>query len=113
MVRRIFRNLYFLTFLNGFLLATLIYFKMEADYEQELFKAIQVNVDSKVDLNGNPDSIVVKVMHACHDLLSNRLAVFSNQNIDGFKVDFVHPTSIDLMTARGACGSYSMVLART
>ena len=40
MIRRVFGNLYFLTFLNGFLLASLFYFKMEANYEKELFQAI-------------------------------------------------------------------------
>ena len=113
MIRHFFRNLYFLTFLNGFLLATLFYFKMEANYEQELFKAIQSNIDTKINLSDNQDSIVVKVMQACHALLTDRLSVFRNQNMDGFKVDYVHPSSIDLMTGQGACGSYSIVLART
>lgn len=111
MVKRFYRNLYFLTFLNGFLVATLLYFKMEANYEQELFTAIQSNIDSKINLKDNQDSIVVKVMRACNALLSNRALVFGGQNLDGFKVD-LNPTSIDLMTAKGACGSYSMVLAR-
>lgn len=112
-MKRIFRNLYFLTFLNGFLLATLFYFKMEATYEQELFAAIRSNVDSKINLKDNQDSIIVQVMHACNTLLSDRAAIFTNQNFDGIKVDLLQPTSIDLMTARGACGSYAMVLART
>lgn len=112
-MKRIFRNLYFLTFLNGFMLATLFYFKMEATYERELFAAIRSNVDSKISLKDNQDSIIVQVMHACNTLLSSRSAIFTNQNFDGFKVDLLQPTSIDLMTARGACGSYAMVLART
>ena len=112
-MKRIFRNLYFLTFVNGFLLATLFYFKMEANYEEELFAAIRSNIDSKINLKDNQDSIVVKVMHACNSLLSSRSAVFTNQPLDGFKVDLLQPASIDLMTAKGACGSYSMVLART
>jgi hypothetical protein len=86
---------------------------MEANYEQELFKAIQSNIDTKINLSDNQDSIVVKVMQACHALLTDRLSVFRNQNMDGFKVDYVHPSSIDLMTGQGACGSYSIVLART
>ncbi len=116
MIRRIFRNLYFLTFLNGFLLASLFYFKMEASYEQELFAAIQQNISSKINITKNEadqDSLVVKVMHACNALLNNRSSVFRNQSLDGFKADYIQPTSIDLMTGKGACGSYSMVLART
>ena len=113
MIRHLVRNLYFLTFVNGFLLASLFYFKMEANYEEELFKAIQSNIDTNINLNDDQDSIVVKVMHECHSLLQNRSLVFTNQKLDGFKVDYLQPTSIDLMTARGACGSYAMVLTRT
>jgi hypothetical protein len=111
MIRRIFRSLYFLTFLNGFLLATLIYFQMEASYEQKLFKAIQFHVDNKIKLTDAKDSLVVKVMHACNALLTERQSMFSNQEMDGIKAD-LHPTSLDLMTAQGACGSYALVLTR-
>ena len=48
MIRRILKNLYFLTFLNGFLLATLFYFRMEANYEKELFQAIRTDINSKI-----------------------------------------------------------------
>ncbi|HEY4156247.1 MAG TPA: hypothetical protein VGM24_12490 [Puia sp.] len=112
MIKRIFWNLYFLTFLNGFLLATLFYFKMEADYETELFQAIRTDVNSKIDRGNSQDSVVVKVMHACHDLLTNREAVFEGKSLGGVKADLLHPTTIDLMTANGACGSFSIVLAR-
>ena len=112
MLKRIFRNLYFLTFLNGFLLASLFYFKMEGYYENELFKAIRTNIDSKISTSDGQDSVLVKVMQACHSLLGVRSTVFSAQNLDGFNVNYLHPTSVDLMTAWGACGSYSFVLAR-
>ena len=112
MMKRIIRNLYFLAFLNGFLIATLFYFRMEANYEEELFSAIRLNIANKVNLKDNQDSIVIKVMQGCNSLLGNRANFFRGQNLDGFKVDYLHPTSIDLMTANGACGSYAMVLAR-
>ena len=112
MLKRIIRNLYFLAFLNGFLIATLFYFRMEANYEEELFSAIRQNISNKINLRDNQDSIVVKVMQGCNSLLSNRSSFFKGQNLDGFEVDYLHPASIDLMTAKGACGSYAMVLAR-
>jgi hypothetical protein len=111
MIGRVFRNLYFLTFLNGFLIATLFYFSMEAGYEKQLFKAIQLNINGKVNSTETGDSLVVKVMHATHSLLTNRMIVFGNQDIEGIKAD-LHPASLDLMTAKGACGSYSIVLSR-
>lgn len=112
MIKRVFRNLYFLTFLNGFLLASLFYFKMEASYEGELFNAIQSNINSKITKSSNEDSVVIKVMQACNSLLSEREPVFANQALNGFKAGFLRPTTIDLMTAEGACGSYAVVLAR-
>jgi hypothetical protein len=112
MIRRVLGNLYFLTFLNGFLLASLFYFKMEANYEKELFQAIRTDINSKITSADPEDSVVVKVMHACHDLLINRGSVFGGKQFNGFESNLLEPASMDLMTARGACGSYSMVLAR-
>jgi|SRR5579871_6054853 len=113
LVGRIFRNLYFLIFLNGFLLASILYFRMQASYENELFAAIQKNINKKIDLNDTQDSIVVKIMQTCNSLLGNRAPVFTeSDDLDGVEVSYLHPASIDLMTAKGACGSYSLVLAR-
>jgi hypothetical protein len=112
-VKHIFKNLYFLTFLNGFLLASIFYFKMEANYENLLFKGIKISIDRKVDFNDTEDSVAIKIMNSCYTLLDNRSHVFDNdESLDGFQVDFLHPATVDLMTAKGACGSYSMVLAR-
>ena len=37
---------------------------------------------------------------------------FEGKQFQGFKSEFLEPTSFDLMTARGACGSFAFVLAR-
>ncbi len=112
--KRFFGNLYLLVFLNGFLLASLFYFKIESNYENNLFKIIQKSIDKKIDINDTKDSILVKIMQTCSDMLHSRSVVFSNnsQDLEGFKTDFIHSATIDLMTANGACGSYSLVLAR-
>ena len=111
--RKVFRSLYFLVFLNGFLLASLFYFKMEANYENELFDVIQKSIDKQIGINDSKDSILIKIMQTCSNLLGNRAVIFNgSQELDGFKADFIHPASIDLMTAKGECGSYSLVLAR-
>jgi hypothetical protein len=112
MARRVFGNLYFLTFLNGFLLASLFYFKMEANYESELFHAIHSNISSKIKSTDSQDSVVLKVLHACHNLLGDRESIFKGNQFQGFESSLLEPASMDLMTARGACGSFSMVLAR-
>jgi len=112
MIRRVFSNLYFLTFLNGFLLASLFYFKMEARYEKDLFQAIHSDINTKIRAADTQDSVILKVMHACHNLMSNRVTVFEGKQFGGIKSSLLETTSMDLMTARGACGSFSMVLAR-
>ena len=112
MLRRIVGNLYFLTFLNGFLLASLFYFRMESNYEKELYKAIQLSINSKIDFNDNQDSLVVKAMQASHSLLADRQMVFQGKFSEGLSEQYIQPASVDLMTAKGACGSYSYVLSR-
>ncbi len=112
-VKRAFKNLYFLTFLNGFLLASLCYFKMEASYESGLFLSIKNDVDNKIDADDTQDSVVVKAMHTCNFLMGNRAFMFRDAKaMASTKADFFQATSVDLMTTKGACGSYSTVLAR-
>jgi hypothetical protein len=113
-IRRFFASLYFLCFFNGFLLASLFYFKIESNYENNLFKVIQKSIDRRIDDNDNKDSVLVKIMETCSTIMGNRSKVFANstQDLEGIKTDFFHPATVDLMTANGACGSYSFVLAR-
>jgi hypothetical protein len=85
---------------------------MEASYEKELFHAIRTDINSKIPAGVSDDSLIVQVMHECHNLLISRVSVFEGKSFSGFKSNLLEPTSTDLMTARGACGSYSMVLAR-
>src|SRR5216684_106103 len=110
-LKNLFRNLYFLMFLNGFLIASLFYFKMEATYEKGLFASIKNNIDSRLDNDDTQDSIVVKAMATCHELMSNRYPVFRGASLLGPSADFFHGTAVDLMTTQGACGSYSQVMA--
>ncbi|HLK27381.1 MAG TPA: hypothetical protein VKT28_02285 [Puia sp.] len=113
-LRRFFGNLYVLVFLNGFLLASLFYLKIESNYENNLFSVIQKSIDKKIDPNDTKDSVLMKVMQTCSNMLGNRASIFagSTKDLEGFKTDFFHPATVDLMTANGACGSYSLVLAR-
>ena len=102
-----------MVFLNGFLLASLFYFRTEAIYEREVFATIKNSIDKKLGPDDNKDSIVIKIMHTCYDLMGNRFPIFEgSKDLEGVKVDYFHPATIDLMTGRGGCGSFSMVLAR-
>jgi len=110
-LRQAFRNLYFLMFLNGFLLASLFYFKMESFYEDGLFASIKSTIDARIDADDTPDSVAVKAMNTCYHLMNNKGSTFYKGDL-GPEADVIHSTTFDLMTTRGACGSYSQVLAR-
>lgn len=110
---RLMRNLHFLMFLNGFLLASIFYFLMESTYENGLFTSIKADVQGHLDVNDNADSIFVKAMHDSYMLMHNRWPTFATSaNYLGPENGLFHSTSVDLMTTNGACGSYSQVLAR-
>ncbi len=113
LVKKAFRNLYFLMFLNGFLLASMFYFHMQSSYENGLFSYIKTSIDARIDSDDTPDSIVVKAMDVCHSLMVARASTFEGP-VDklGPLSTIFHSTAIDLMTTQGACGSYSQVLAR-
>jgi len=112
LLKKAFSNLYFLMFLNGFLLASLFYFRMQSSYEGRLFASIKASVDKTIDPNDTHDSIAVKAMHACHYLMSNRANTFIGAGPLSAETDLFRSASEDLMTTRGACGSYALVLAR-
>ena len=111
--RRIIRNLHFLMFLNGFLLASMFYFLMESTYENGLFASIKTDLQGHLDTKDNTDSLFVKAMRDCYHLMHNRYPTFAGTTgILGPEGGVFHSTSVDLMTTNGACGSYSQVLAR-
>ena len=111
-IRRIWNNLYFLTFLAGFLIATLFYLKMESSYESELFENIVQNIEENKPGPIPQDSFLVSALHMAHKLISNRSAVFNSSKFKDFKASILRPATVDLATANGSCGSYSTVLAR-
>jgi hypothetical protein len=111
--KRIGKNLHFLMFLNGFLLASIFYFLIQSRYENGLFAAIKTEIETHIDADDTHDSVVVKAMHACHDLMVNRAPIFGRIPVDlGPTASIFHSTQVDLMTTKGNCGSYSEVLAR-
>lgn len=113
-IKKAFRNLYFLMFFNGFILASMFYFKMEASYENGLFATIKYSIDAQIDTNDTPDSVLVKSMDICYKLMHPRLSTFADGKMAnlGLEGSLFHSTAVDLMTTNGACGSFSQVLAR-
>lgn len=102
------RNIFLV--LNGFILASIIFFYFEDRYEKKLFMALANHV-RKTSTSQNKDSLIIKGLEVTHGLGKDRVAAFEDQDLSGLK-SFIHPVTYDLMTTRGACGSYCMVLSR-
>lgn len=111
-IRKFLRNLYFLCFLNGLLLASLLYFASESKYETQLFSIIARRIRNNLPANYSKNDFAIKAMQTAYDLQAKRYLVFANEHMDGLKANFFHPSTVDLMTGNGACGSYATVLAR-
>jgi len=111
LVRKVWQSRHTLFFINGFLLASLLYFYMEDSYEQQLLKAMATYVKTKtLHVKNNEEAVLLQSLHLAYNLDQNRAAVFGNQ-ISALKPSIIHPVTFDLMTADGACGSYAYVLS--
>ena len=110
-IKSIFLNLYFLVFINGFLLAFFIFCRVQADYENRLFADVASIVTRGEEQSGQ-GNLIKTAVKITNRLLQRRSDVFNGQAPGGFLDDMIHPLSADMMTAEGACGSYSAVLCR-
>ena len=109
---KLIRNkIFLLIFVNGFLLALLVYFFIEDNYETQIFKALAVQVKQTAKSN-NTDSLLVQSVQLTHNLEEYRQSIFGDKEVSTFKSDLIRPVTYDLMTGSGACGSYSFVLSR-
>ena len=105
-------NLYFLMFLNGFLLASILYFKSESTYEKEVFGAIAHYVTRDSVGKYNSDTFFIRALQLANSFEHNRLDVFGGSKIRGVKAQVLRPSTMDLLVGNGACGSASVILSR-
>lgn len=112
-IGKIFRSRYTFVFVNGFLLASILYFYSEDNYEKKLFESLASYVKNKSRGTANyQEALLLNSLHVTYSLCENRSAIFGNKGIHSFKSSVIHPVTYDLMTSDGACGSYSYVLSR-
>src|SRR5688572_17064402 len=103
-------NLYFLFFLNGFLVSLFVNFEMADSYERKLFSSLADNITSKTH-NMPEDSVLAAMLHATNFLVGSRSSVFKLNSTSPIE-DYAASLTGDLMTAQGACGSYSKVMVK-
>lgn len=110
---KLFYSRYTLVFVNGFLLASILYFYTEDAYEKRLFESLAGYVKTESDGAVNKEeAILLNSVHLTYNLGANRALVFGSQNFNTFKSSVIHPVTYDLMTTNGACGSYAYILSR-
>ena len=104
---------YILLFSGGFLIASLWYFYSEDKYEKEIFSAMAGEVYTQAGpFQHNDDTLLIKALHLTHYLAAPRLEIFGNKEFNSMQPGIIHPVTFDLLTAKGACGSFSYILSR-
>lgn len=112
-VGRLFYTRHTLVFVNGFLIASLIYFYTEDTYEKRIFETLAFYVKDKTpDSVNREEALILNSLHLTYHLGANRSNVFCVKENPSFKASIIHPVTYDLMTTNGACGSYSYILSR-
>lgn len=96
-------------FIIGFLLCLAVEFKLQDNFERNVFENISNTIAGK-RVPFNEDSLIVDALHVTHQLLSNRAAIFGKKSSLSTGL-YLGSLTDDLMTAEGACGSYASVLA--
>ncbi|MGE5108636.1 MAG: transglutaminase domain-containing protein [Sphingobacteriales bacterium] len=94
------------------MLTSILFFATESKYETQLFSIIARRIRTQLQENYSKSDFAIKAMHTSYELQEKRYLMFGNQELDGIKANILHPSTVDLMTGNGACGSYSIVLAR-
>jgi hypothetical protein len=80
-----------------------------AGYEDVLFDRI---VAAKVESGWTDEKKVAVLTNAAHELVKYRAEIFTNLPPSGLRERWLRSAEVDLMTGRGACGSFTSVLAR-
>lgn len=104
----------FLVFLAGFLLALCILFKIDADYTEELFDQLGKHILAEAQAHhDNVEQTVVRAMHTTYSMQRVNKENLFQYSPQSFKAKYMRSNDLDLLDVTGACGSASLVLART
>lgn len=94
------------------LVVLLIYILIEWNHENNLYR----NIARMAELHANSKSdtaVVQEAMTSINSIMQSRSALFQAQENLSLKQSILQSADIHLMYGSGACGGYSMVLART
>jgi hypothetical protein len=107
-------NSHFILLLNGVFFSSIFYFFIESQYENELFSKISESIYHQYpNCKINDELFFVNAMHTTYNMQFSRKIVFGNETFSSIKASYLRSADSHLMDALGACGSFSIVLART
>lgn len=91
----------------------MLYFYIEDTYEKKLFESLAANVkEVSKNATDTKKAFLLNSLNLTHQLGEQRAAVFGNSNFQSIKSSIIQPVTFDLMTVKGACGSYAFILSR-
>ena len=101
-------------FFAGFFLSLSIIFKIDANYTEELFNQLGKHILQEASLNhDNVEQTVIRAMNVTYSMQKDNRKNLFQYTPKSFKAKYMRSTELDLLDATGACGSASLVLART
>ncbi len=95
--------------LLGFSVSQAFNFYWLAQYEDELFEALVVKAPGEAESN---DAYALRIAQRVHELVTPGFQVFHHKDSELKPKALFRSPAFDLLDARGACGSFSAVLAR-
>jgi len=98
-----------LFFLNGIFFCACVFLWINANYEDRLYSRL---VDSVVADGASQRDTAIALLHATHELIKPRLALFGTTAPTGLREKMLNSGDLALNEGTGACGSYTHVLAR-
>jgi len=103
-----------LVFAAGFFLSATLFFKINADYNNELFEQLGRHINEEAKLkHENSEQTVVRAMNTIYDLQKDNKNELFQYGLHSFKAKYMRSTDLDLLDVTGSCGSSSLVLCRT
>ena len=105
---------FFIVFCAGFFLSLTLVFKIDANYTEELFNQLGKHILQEASLNhDNVEQTVIRAMNTTYNLQKENRNNLFQYTPKSFKAKYMRSNELDLLDATGACGSASLVLART
>lgn len=103
-----------LVFAAGFFLSATLFFKINADYNNELFDQLGKFILHESQLkHENTEQTIVRTMNTIYNLQKDNRKELFQYELHSFKAKYMRSTDLDLLDVSGACGSASIVLTRT